>query len=288
MSSPHGSSVRGATTPWLILVVAVTIILTAGIHLLLRAGVFTPLVRATDGLIHRSLLGNAILLLVVVGGLIFWLGGLRPRQVGLVPGKLPVAVAVTFGMWLLMQAIQLVSALLSDGTFQVSPAWSGGGATVLVGMLLAQMFGTALVEEIIFRGYLLTQVREKLHRRWLGSARRALIPALLISQFSFAVFHLPGHIASGLGPVDIVIDLVRLTLLGTLFALLYLRTGNLFIGIGIHSLSNNPTALFVPDPNQDSLLALAFGALIIIFWPRRRERESETTARSSAAGSRIQ
>lgn len=288
MSSPHGSSVRGATTPWLILVVAVTIILTAGIHLLLRAGVFTPLVRATDGLIHRSLLGNAILLLVVVGGLIFWLGGLRPRQVGLVPGKLPVAVAVTFGMWLLMQAIQLVSALLSDGTFQVSPAWSGGGATVLVGMLLAQMFGTALVEEIIFRGYLLTQVREKLHRRWLGSARRALIPALLISQFSFAVFHLPGHIASGLGPVDIVIDLVCLTLLGTLFALLYLRTGNLFIGIGIHSLSNNPTALFVPDPNQDSLLALAFGALIIIFWPRRRERESETTARSSAAGSRIQ
>ncbi|HHU66459.1 type II CAAX endopeptidase family protein [Corynebacterium sp.] len=288
MSSPHGSSVRGATTPWLILVVAVTIILTAGIHLLLRAGVFTPLVRATDGLIHRSLLGNAILLLVVVGGLIFWLGGLRPRQVGLVPGKLPVAVAVTFGMWLLMQAIQLVSALLSDGTFQVSPAWSGGGATVLVGMLLAQLFGTALVEEIIFRGYLLTQVREKLHRRWLGSARRALIPALLISQFSFAVFHLPGHIASGLGPVDIVIDLVRLTLLGTLFALLYLRTGNLFIGIGIHSLSNNPTALFVPDPNQDSLLALAFGALIIIFWPRRRERESETTARSSAAGSRIQ
>lgn len=288
MSSPHGSSVRGATTPWLILVVAVTIILTAGIHLLLRAGVFTPLVRATDGLIHRSLLGNVILLLVVVGGLIFWLGGLRPRQVGLVPGKLPVAVAVTFGMWLLMQAIQLVSALLSDGTFQVSPAWSGGGATVLVGMLLAQLFGTALVEEIIFRGYLLTQVREKLHRRWLGSARRALIPALLISQFSFAVFHLPGHIASGLGPVDIVIDLVRLTLLGTLFALLYLRTGNLFIGIGIHSLSNNPTALFVPDPNQDSLLALAFGALIIIFWPRRRERESETTARSSAAGSRIQ
>lgn len=288
MSSPHGSSVRGATTPWLILVVAVTIILTAGIHLLLRAGVFTPLVRATDGLIHRSLLGNAILLLVVVGGLIFWLGGLRPRQVGLVPGKLPVAVAVTFGMWLLMQAIQLVSALLSDGTFQVSPAWSGGGATVLVGMLLAQLFGTALVEEIIFRGYLLTQVREKLHRRWLGSARRALIPALLISQFSFAVFHLPGHIASGLGPVDIVIELVRLTLLGTLFALLYLRTGNLFIGIGIHSLSNNPTALFVPDPNQDSLLALAFGALIIIFWPRRRERESETTARSSAAGSRIQ
>lgn len=288
MSSPHGSSVRGATTPWLILVVAVTIIVTAGIHLLLRAGVFTPLVRATDGLIHRSLLGNAILLLVVVGGLIFWLGGLRPRQVGLVPGKLPVAVAVTFGMWLLMQAIQLVSALLSDGTFQVSPAWSGGGATVLVGMLLAQLFGTALVEEIIFRGYLLTQVREKLHRRWLGSARRALIPALLISQFSFAVFHLPGHIASGLGPVDIVIELVRLTLLGTLFALLYLRTGNLFIGIGIHSLSNNPTALFVPDPNQDSLLALAFGALIIIFWPRRRERESETTARSSAAGSRIQ
>ena len=249
---------------------------------------FTPLVRATDGLIHRSLLGNAILLLVVVGGLIFWLGGLRPRQVGLVPGKLPVAVAVTFGMWLLMQAIQLVSALLSDGTFQVSPAWSGGGATVLVGMLLAQLFGTALVEEIIFRGYLLTQVREKLHRRWLGSARRALIPALLISQFSFAAFHLPGHIASGLGPIDIVIDLVRLTLLGTLFALLYLRTGNLFIGIGIHSLSNNPTALFVPDPNQDSLLALAFGALIIIFWPRRRERESETTARSSAAGSRIQ
>ena len=274
MSSPHGPSVRATTTPWLILVVAVTIILTAGIHLLLRAGVFTPLVRATDGLIHRSLLGNVILLLVVVGGLI--------------PRRLPLAVAVTLGVWLLMQAIQLVFHLLADGTAQVSPVWAGGGATVLVGGLIAQFFGTALVEEIIFRGYLLTQVREKLHRRWPGSARRALIPALLISQFSFAAFHLPGHIASGLGPVDIVIDLVRLTLLGTLFALLYLRTGNLFIGIGIHSLSNNPTALFVPDPNQDSLLALAFGALIIIFWPRRRERESETTARSSAAGSRIQ
>ena len=284
MSSPPGPSIRATTTRWLILVVAVTIILAAGIHVLLRAGVFTPLVRATDGLIHRSLLGNAILLLVVVGGLILHVGGLRPRQVGLIPRRLPLAVAVTLGVWLLMQAIQLVFYLLADGTAQVSPVWTGGGATVLIGGLIAQFLGTALAEEIIFRGYLLTQVREKLHRRWPGSARRTLFLALLVSQFSFAVVHLPGHIAGGLGPVDIVIDLVRLTLLGTLFALLYLRTGNLFIGVGLHALSNNPTALFGPEPNQDSLLALVFGVLIIVFWPRRRGLESQTTARSPAVG----
>ena len=89
---------------------------------------------------------------------------------------------------------------------------------------------TALWEETAFRGFLLPQLYLKLSgHRWVR-----LWGALLLSQIVFAAAHIPAHVMirhlTGL-------PLLRMLLLqgfaGILLGLLYLRTRNLWIAIGI-------------------------------------------------------
>lgn len=106
---------RGVSCGVLVLVVGVDLLLVAFIVWLFSTDVFTPVMDATAGLVTRTLLGNTLPLLLVVGLLIFYLGGLRTRDVGLVWSQLPLGVAVTAGMWVVVQGIQAVSAWLLNG-----------------------------------------------------------------------------------------------------------------------------------------------------------------------------
>lgn len=252
----------------LLLVVAADYLLVGLVHLLFAADVFAPVVRATSGLVNRTLLGNAVLLCVVVGGLIFRRAGMRPRDVGLDRRGLPVGVAVFAGVWALVQTIQLISALLVDGTVRPAGEWSQPGAAALVSALIGQVLGNSLLEEIVYRGFLFPQLLLTLAGRWRGSRRRPFIAALLISQTLFAFRHLPAYIANGVGFADVPWDLLRLTGIGIMLALLYARTGNLFVVVGVHALFNAPTALFEPALIGPSLLALGLSVILLVMWPR--------------------
>src|SRR5690606_32107815 len=72
--------------------------------------------------------------------------------------------------------------------------------------------------------------------------------ALLISQVAFALSHIPNRIYLRMSPGDIVIDLLMLVGWGVLYTLLYLRTDNLFLVVGVHALGNTPTTLFATAP----------------------------------------
>ncbi len=75
--------------------------------------------------------------------------------------------------------------------------------------------------------------------------------------------HIPNRIAfdQGLG------DLPLLAALGVLFALVYLRTGNLFLAVGLHTLHNTPTMLFARVVGYEIPLVV-LELLLLIFWPR--------------------
>lgn len=115
------------------------------------------IVDATLGLVDWTLMGSAMVLLVVVGGVIFGLGRLRPAEVGLIAAKLPEAIVVTVLLWIVTQALLVTGAWLSMGEVPINPRWAERGVTVVIGALLAQLFGNALAEEIIYRGFLLPQ-----------------------------------------------------------------------------------------------------------------------------------
>ena len=91
-----------------------------------------------------------------------------------------------------------------------------------------------------------------------------LVLALLVSQGLFALSHVPNRIYLGMKPDEIALDLLMLLGWGTLYALIYLRTNNLFIVVGIHALGNTPTTLFatVPALSGDGASVLIYTLVI--------------------------
>lgn len=97
--------------------------------------------------------------------------------------------------------------------------------------------------------------------------------AALASQVVFVAHHLPNRLAfglrlDGLGALE---DLLMLWGMGLAFAIIWLRTRNLFIAVGFHALVNAPTLLLAgPGWIHGASLALGFAWLALL--PPRRPR----------------
>jgi membrane protease YdiL (CAAX protease family) len=82
----------------------------------------------------------------------------------------------------------------------------------------------ALGEEVTFRAYLLTGLKEAWGRR-IG---------LAIMMVTFGVVHLPAYMGQGMQSLVLVLAIVLAAAMGVLLGLIYLRTGSLWMPIGIH------------------------------------------------------
>ncbi len=226
------------------------------------------IVNATLGLVDWTLMGSAMVLLIVVGGVIFGLGRQRPADVGLIAARLPEAVVVTVLLWLVTQGLVMAGAWTSLGEIPINPRWAERGITVVIGALIAQVFGNALAEEIIYRGFLLPQTWLKLRGGLLARPGWRLGLAVLLSQSIFALSHIPNRIFNGMTPAEMLPDMLMLLIFGAYYAFLYLRTSNLFIAVGVHALANQPTSLVQSDLPAPILMVLAL--LVALAWPRLR------------------
>lgn len=216
-------------------------------------GGFHTLASATGGFISGSLVASLVFIGVLVGVVILRMGGLHLRDVGIIPRDIPRAALWIAGIWVAAQVIQLAAGLLVHGKVELRPEWANPAA--LLGIFLAQLFGNALFEEIAYRGFLFPQIYLRL-----PTSRGRLALALLVSQSMFALAHIPNRIYLGMTPTEIALDQAILLGCGVLYALVYLRTRNLFIVVGIHALGNAPTSLFA-SPG----LFLNDGASILIY-----------------------
>lgn len=240
------------------------------------SGTFVPLASATGGLLTGSLVANLLFLAVLVAFLLVRKGGVSLSDIGILRGRLPAAIAITLGFWLAAQVIHALAGLFTYGSVEYASVWNSAGGHILLGALLAQLIGNALFEEIAYRGFLFPQVFLRLERledhRWL---RLGL--ALLLSQGLFALSHIPNRLYLGLPPDAIALDLIYLLALGILFTFIYVKTGNLFIVIGIHALGNAPTTLFQTAPFLEVeggsmliyLLVIAAFYAVPLWWKNR-------------------
>ena len=97
----------------------------------------------------------------------------------------------------------------------------------MFGELISQLFGNALFEEIVWRGFIFVQLFLLLKER---EVRRALLKALLISQGLFALMHLPFQlIAWGSTWATLSFWLLATGIVGVIFAVVYIKTGNLYL-----------------------------------------------------------
>jgi membrane protease YdiL (CAAX protease family) len=90
--------------------------------------------------------------------------------------------------------------------------------TLLINVLVA------LGEEISFRAYLLTGL-ERAWGRW---------PGLAIMMVVFGLVHLPAYMAQEMQSLVLVLAIALAAVMGLLFGLTYLRTGSLWLPVGIH------------------------------------------------------
>jgi membrane protease YdiL (CAAX protease family) len=239
--------------------------------------------RGSGGWLSVTLVANLLTGLATCA-LLFGPGRQRPGDVGWRRGTLGPALGATLGLWALMQLATVVAAAAAGATLEPARAWSSpAGPGVALGPLLAQLLGTALLEETLCRGYLWPQLA-LLAGRWLP-ARHAGWAGLLASQLLFGLLHVPGRLQAGAAPGELAGMLLALTLTGLVLALLYAATDNLLFAVGVHALGNAPTPLFVPQGPPPSLVLLA-GSLLLagLWWHARRGRNgAEPTLPPAAA-----
>ena len=148
----------------------------------------------------------------------------------------------------------------------MSPIWTPERLPLIAGELIAQLLGNASAEEVLFRGFLLTQVVLMLDEK-ISSRGWRVTAAVLISQLIFALSHIPQRIVSGYSLAALGPNLIQLWLVGIVFAVLYLRTENIFIAVGVHTLVNAPvTILAMPSKAVAVLLPLILALVLIAVW----------------------
>ncbi|MEM7202079.1 MAG: CPBP family intramembrane glutamic endopeptidase [Planctomycetota bacterium] len=246
---------------------------------LFPAEVLNPIAQATKGLLMPTLVANWILLGLVIGGVVMGWGRLRWRDLDLDHG-LRHALLISVAVWVIAQLL-----MLATGTTTVDPRWSQS-PVAQAGNFLAQALGNALYEETLFRAFLIWQVAWWLSRR--SSAERIssgqLSVAVIVSQVVFALQHIPNRIMKGAysSVADVLQDQTQLFLAGVVFAILYVRTRNLWLCVFLHALVNRPSSIFTGDGSELAqivtgaapfTLALAMG--VAWLWRTRVARRSD-------------
>ena len=228
-----------------------------------QARVALPVELATGGLVTAITLSGLLSWAVLVGGGMLAAGRLRPRDLGLSLGHLRDAGPVLLGLWL---TVQVAHAALGSATGELTLAASASSRTLAeaAGLRLQAVVGSGLLEEVLYRGFLLTQVFVLLRSR--VGRDRALVWAVVASSLYFGLNHIPAYSRAGLAPAEVAVFVGQCVLVGALFGALFLRTGNVLVVAGAHALINDPVALFATSIDP-ALVALVAVAGLMLAWP---------------------
>lgn len=242
------------------------IVVSAGMSLLsnlvfFRYGTFAPVYDATNGLLNSTLIAGGLHLLVIVSLLVF-LGRMRGPEFGVVARHVWPGVFALVLLWAALNVVLLAAALLAGQGVAWHPRWAEVGVLAVLGSLLGQVFGNALAEELQYRGFLLPQFWHKL-RALAGRPWLRVFLAVLIMAAIFSLSHIPNRMFRG-QPFS---DWAFLIGMGAWFAVIYLRTGNLFVAVAVHALHNAPTLLFA-SPLDYGPVIMGLDVLLVVFWPQ--------------------
>ncbi len=203
-------------------------------------------------------------------------GRQTPASLGWRRRDLAPALLVLVAAWLLLQA---AAGWAHGGPVPPAAAVAEGRWGHLLGPLLAQLAGTALMEETLYRAFLWPQLRLRLVA--VLPARSASVLALIASQAIFALMHIPIRIYQGAALADLGGMLAMLFASGIVLALVYAATRNLFIAVAIHALANAPTLLVeAAGPMPGTLLLAVCGLLCLATCGRRWLRAARAQERT--------
>lgn len=236
----------------------------------LPSGAWRPLWSASGGWVHPTLLAG-LGVLAVAFTISCLAGPLKLSDLGLGARRIPIGLFYGAAVWGAAQVLITGWGVVLEGRPRFDSSWSTPGVTG--GAVIAQLFGNALMEETIYRGFFFTQwvlwVRGEAR---VASLRHVFIAASL-AAILFALSHVPNRVwvEGYAGFARFAKDQGMLVLAGFALALVYWRTRNLPFVIVFHALINRPSMAFeVPDavPLPPRAAVIAFGAATTLLWPR--------------------
>jgi membrane protease YdiL (CAAX protease family) len=201
---------------------------------------------------------------LLIGVVTFAVGRVAPAEAGLDPSRLRDGAAILIGLWLLTQAACAAAGAASgsiglDDTLPVP-----GRPAAALGVRLQAILGTGLLEEVIYRGFLQTQLFLVARRHLSRDA--ALGVAIAAASLYFGINHVPAGLRMGLDAAGVAGYVLQCSLAGALFGTLYVRTGNLFVAAAAHALLNDPAAVLA-SPIDPSLFVMVAACGLLLAWP---------------------
>lgn len=186
----------------------------------------------------------------------------HPAAAGLRFRAVPAAIALGGAIWALSQLALAIVSIGRHGTMSLYAGWVEPAA--MIAPFFERFLSDVFAEEIFFRGILFAWILRSLEaRRWRDPVAR-LGAALLGSQILFGITRLPAQLL-GENPTSIPpgAALVAFTLTGIFYALIYLRTGNLWLVMLVHALSLWPVPALAFDVDPSKLTVLVSAILLI-------------------------
>lgn len=208
----------------------------------------------------QNLLVTGSALLIIVGFGIRGALGLTFRELSVPLRQVRDGAVVMALVVLAPQALTASYFLVTQGRVPLHPDWLGPRARNILPWFVVMLACTALYEEIVYRGFLYSQLVLKTR----GSSRVRAWKAGLISQLIFGLSHIPGHILLRHMAWDDTAKIVAAQCaLGGVFVVIFRRTRNLSIAVGTHALINAPLPIVdFALPWEPVLL------IVLVFWPR--------------------
>jgi hypothetical protein len=227
----------------------------------------------TEGLVEPLLSLSFLKNIFILAGLVFWIGRFQPRELGLWSRNIPSSLFAALFLWALLQSAMLVTCFLSEGYIRFTDQWEGWAPLRAVLTLAVFALTKAFYDETIYRGLLLPQLHVKLQKYVPLSSGWNLILAVLLSQLLYILIQVP-LIDFGEGnEFHLTSALLSIFSLSILNALVFLRTKNLYIAIGVHALWY-ATVLFADTDFPPTIALASLVIVLIVIWPMLPDRRA--------------
>lgn len=242
---------------------------------------------ASGGWIEPLLVRSQVVLLAFLAVVVLF-GRRSPRSLGwrarqIVPGLL-----VYLGAWGVLQLGLLLAMARQGNAIELHPMWTSFGLPSVLGGVVAQLCGHALVEDTAFRGFFLPELRTRLARPASLLALAFLALALVGSSLLFGLAHLPTLVlVQGASLAELVSRQAHFLSAGVALGLAYLATRNLFAVVGLHVLLNDPAPVVaVPGFVLNRAVLIVFAGVIVLGCVHRLRRLRRRRAERAEAESR--
>lgn len=230
----------------------------------------------TDGVIDSLFVLSLIKGAFVGFGVIFWIGQFRSRHLGLGWEKFKVGMLATCFLWAMLQLIIVAYDMITASEISYFSNWQGTGSINILGGFVLYAIGKAFFDELTYRGLLLPQLHLKCRRYINLDPRLILGIAIVLSQTIYLIIQLPLVSLFASTSSSSAMTLTSLFFLSIINSLVYLRTKNLYITIGLHAIWYQPIFIAAPAiPHTFILVLLAVGFILV--WPLLPNTPSLTT-----------